>query len=702
MILRQPCNGTNAATVTTTNFKNGDFFDTVQTTGTGTTITFDNTQTIHSWGAAVKFHFAAAASTNYMAWKAKFSGQTTANAYARFYIYLTAYPTVNTRLGNFLSGSGVSCGTAMVTTTGTLRTTNSAGGTVATTTGTIPLNQWVRIEFEITGISGTNGTIAARMYSGSNLETTTADTNGSLSTSSSSLTGVVNEFRVATSASVTQTTAWDLIVSDVAFSDTAQPGVYAAPTGVYMVSEGAPVQNGVANTTLAVPYPLDVSGTPWMVLFVSNAGTTAVTLPSGWTSAASLQGNGNTVAPSVLMAIKKATGSESGNLSVTTPNARSTGKILAFAGVDATTPQDFTATTVDAAAAGTVVIPAATATSSIGALVYGATHAGNLETATPPATQGANWAEVVDNPGGAWNGTMAYNLYTTSGTTGSVTVTFSASTTRGIGVLLGLKTASAAVDLNLSTVAATATGAAGVPTGTTASAISMTTVAGTASGGAAVPTASVGSGISATTTAPTATGAAGLPTVDVASSLSLTSVASAATGAAATPTAAVASGLSLTTAAGAATGAAAVPTFTVASGLAGTLPVATGTAQALSPALDAPVGLSLATAAAQASARALVVALANGAGLDLNLLAPAAGGQAWPPTLVLINPADIPSTLVIRGPYARTLAPDGPDGHMTLTGPNGRTLTTTGPQGRTLQPVGPDGHDMEATGPEGT
>ena len=102
---------------------------------------------------------------------------------------------MNTRLLTAYQGSSAIAAGVFLTTTGTLQTRNSAGTVLATTTAVAPLNAWFRVELDVTGISGSTGAVAARLYSGANLETTTVDTGGSLSTGSTSVGGLVNEFR---------------------------------------------------------------------------------------------------------------------------------------------------------------------------------------------------------------------------------------------------------------------------------------------------------------------------------------------------------------------------------------------------------------------------------------------------------------------------------------------------------------------------
>ncbi len=200
--------------------------------------------------------------------------------------------------------------------------------------------------------------------------------------------------------------------------------------------------NGTASTSLILPYPTGMTSSTMMVLFASvNSGTVA-TLPAGWTSVYAANSGGTN--PSLLVAIKQATGSEPLTLIVTTPSAKSTGQIIAFDGVDLTTPQDVAAIhTTPGSGSSTLTFSGLTTTRTGCALVYAAAHGNGSETATAPTTPAA-FTETGDNTGvGGWSGTMGYLIWSGSGATGSVSVTFSG-TTNGNGNLLALRPAGAA------------------------------------------------------------------------------------------------------------------------------------------------------------------------------------------------------------------------------------------------------------------
>lgn len=214
---------------------------------------------------------------------------------------------------------------------------------------------------------------------------------------------------------------------------------------------GVAAVQGTAATTINVPYPtsgLTSSHILVLGITVNSGSTTAATIPAGWTQVDKRTSTTNTLPPFQFLAIKQATGSETGNLTVTVgANAKAWGQILAFDGVNLTTPQDVTATVVDQTSAGiaTITIPGVTPTRTGCALVYLASHNNGGETATPPS----GFTETGDNTGvGGWAGTMGYQIYNSTSATGNVVVTFSGSN-RGLGVLMVLRNKEVGLDANL-------------------------------------------------------------------------------------------------------------------------------------------------------------------------------------------------------------------------------------------------------------
>jgi 3D (Asp-Asp-Asp) domain-containing protein len=326
-----------------------DALDASLVSGASTTLTYDNAHA-HLGSTSFKVHMSTAASVAYVAWKAAISGAPVSDAYCRFYLYLTAYPSATTRIAGYL-GSATNRTSLRLTTTGTIRTNDAAGATIATTTAVVPLGAWCRIEYEQTAISGTTGTVAARLYSGANLDTATPDTGGSLSNAAQPVGGTVDEVRYGVPTSTTQTVAWDAWLDDLGWSSTAALGpasvsVSVTPTtvaGTTTVSAPAPTTGSKVSPTAvagSVTVPAPAPGAGSVVTAVTVAGVVA--LPSSAVS------TGSTAAPAVVAC------------TATVGSPAPTAGALALAAVVACTA----AVGVPALAAGSGVTPAAIAGSA--------------------------------------------------------------------------------------------------------------------------------------------------------------------------------------------------------------------------------------------------------------------------------------------------------------------------------------------------
>lgn len=225
--LANTCEGTNGGTITNANTAGPNQFDSILGTGA---LTYD---TAHPHRGSTGLHhiFTAnvSAPAKYPTWSTSISPTPVSQGFGRLYLYLTAWPTVLHNLMQLHTGTAVSC-TASINASGQLRISNSSGTSIGTTTGTFPLNTPVRVEFDLTNIAGTTGDVAARMFSGSNLEGVTPDTNGTVSSAGAAVAGTLAQCRFGSSSSVTMTANYDLWYDDCAWSDTATPGpVVGAP-----------------------------------------------------------------------------------------------------------------------------------------------------------------------------------------------------------------------------------------------------------------------------------------------------------------------------------------------------------------------------------------------------------------------------------------------------------------------------------------
>lgn len=210
---------------------------------------------------------------------------------------------------------------------------------------------------------------------------------------------------------------------------------------------GAVLEQTTTTSPINVSYPAVVNAGDYLLLATTSGGSSisSTTTPATWTKLLGLSSTGNTVAPNIAVYRKFAAGTEGGTtLSVTKGTNVFSAQILAFSGVDPTTPEDGVTPTIgdNTTAANTVVIAAATVVTAGAALVTVAAHNSVSITATPPA----GFTETADRTvasARAWE--VAYQLGVSSGTTGTKTVTWSAATARSIGALFVLRPAVGAI-----------------------------------------------------------------------------------------------------------------------------------------------------------------------------------------------------------------------------------------------------------------
>lgn len=199
---------------------------------------------------------------------------------------------------------------------------------------------------------------------------------------------------------------------------------------------GALVEDATAVASTSVPYPS--AGAGLLVAFMSHATTATVTNPAGWTQVYNSNRGGSL--PTLWVGIKVASGSESGSLAIAHGSSAAMGRMMRVPGVNTTTPQDVAATTVShASGQTTTVLPTLITTGTGRMLVAIAAHNGAAANADSVAGPGT-WTEDADRVSGARTATMWHSLWSGSGGTGAVTITWSGSATSH-GVLLALRPA---------------------------------------------------------------------------------------------------------------------------------------------------------------------------------------------------------------------------------------------------------------------
>lgn len=218
---------TSGTTVTAANSggTSGDAFTTVAPDSS--TVVADNTFAAHG---AISLKMATTTAMGpYVAYTITSSA---ANGSLRAYCYIEGYPTSNTNILRLYSGSTI-VGTLRINTTGKLGLLYGTGTLGNTSTTTLPLNAWFRIEFQVTPGTGTAATVQAMIY-------LTPDSTTPTETLTSS--GIT----VATAASVTQArygvissvANWTVWFDDLAFGDAG----YIGPVS----SGGTPITKDVA------------------------------------------------------------------------------------------------------------------------------------------------------------------------------------------------------------------------------------------------------------------------------------------------------------------------------------------------------------------------------------------------------------------------------------------------------------------------
>lgn len=213
---------------------------------------------------------------------------------------------------------------------------------------------------------------------------------------------------------------------------------------VSFVAAGAQTENTSASTTLVLPYPAGMVANDLMILFtsVTAANVGAATLNAGWTGISLHSCTTDSQAPNLYLAYKWATGSESGSYSANCASAVGIGQLLAFRGVNLTTPMDTLVGEVDSGTTNSSILPSLTTTVANTALVYAGAQNSVANNATPPASPGT-FIETADRSAGTRSSTLGYQIWSGSGATGTATISWSGSA-RNIGAWIALRPAAAA------------------------------------------------------------------------------------------------------------------------------------------------------------------------------------------------------------------------------------------------------------------
>lgn len=194
----------------------GDAWDNVlRATADGGAFIYDDE---HARGTAA-YKITSATSPVWAGWDSGSVGTLT-EAWGRLYLWLPAVPSAELALVRVRSGGSQSARIA-ITSSGLLILRQASNAAVATSTGTVPTGQWVRIEWHIIAAT-TNGTIEARVYGSADSETITE----TMSSSTAALTAAVDEVQYGPVGSEDGHTYW---LDDLAATDVDWLGPAAAP-----------------------------------------------------------------------------------------------------------------------------------------------------------------------------------------------------------------------------------------------------------------------------------------------------------------------------------------------------------------------------------------------------------------------------------------------------------------------------------------
>jgi hypothetical protein len=140
--------GSNGVTITTGNSggASGSVFS-IANVGSGTTLQFSNSEYAHG-SLAGEFASSSTSASAYIGWSHLLQQQ----LWYRAYVYFTANPSATVSLVYLLgNNNNAAAARVLINANGTISVVNSGGGNIFTTTSTIPLNQWFRIEGYFTG-----------------------------------------------------------------------------------------------------------------------------------------------------------------------------------------------------------------------------------------------------------------------------------------------------------------------------------------------------------------------------------------------------------------------------------------------------------------------------------------------------------------------------------------------------------------------
>lgn len=204
----------------------GGHFDVVGI-GTGAALTFDSTHAAHG-SLAAKMATGSPAANSYLEWSTSLSGSAITQAWFRVYCYFTAF-TGTVRIVRALNGSSFIAAVA-INSSGKVLTQDTSGTTRTTSTLTLPVNQWFRLEGFFTG-SATAGQVEVKIFTTSADATSPDETDTTAATLNT--TGTFTGITFGNPSSVASYTFWldDLGASVAAYLGPSVASAALAETG---------------------------------------------------------------------------------------------------------------------------------------------------------------------------------------------------------------------------------------------------------------------------------------------------------------------------------------------------------------------------------------------------------------------------------------------------------------------------------------
>jgi len=156
--------GTNTTTASTGNSggASGNAWDGINIPA-NTTLTYSSTQAMHG---TLSYHFTSATTaSNFLRWDSQITAATTTTTlYARAYCYFNGTPPTMSRFIQFNDASATFLGGVGVKASGQFALRDSAAALVGSTTMSVPVSQWFRVELMLVS-NATTGQLSLKVYS---------------------------------------------------------------------------------------------------------------------------------------------------------------------------------------------------------------------------------------------------------------------------------------------------------------------------------------------------------------------------------------------------------------------------------------------------------------------------------------------------------------------------------------------------------